>query len=105
MSAANRDASKANFDDMRAWAKTLTNDQLDYAFEELRARGCALACYSDADLFELFDLRESKEEEIKTWFVENKDAVEEATCEAARDFMKREMHEIDAHESDEADDA
>ena len=72
------------YEESTAWAKTLTDEQLSFALYELRARGNAVAAYEASDASELFDL--AKEPDDAEWF--DKDALEDAMCEAARDTMR-----------------
>ena len=80
----------------RAWAKALTDEQLNYALQEMRNRGWAVTAYDVDELAEMFDIKPSKVEEAKGWFLANRGNIEEALCEEARSFIKLELDDIDA---------
>lgn len=77
--------------ELSAWAKTLTQDQLAAALNEMRRRGAAIAIYDAAEIRTMYD-GHSFTVQPEDWLsYQNRAYVEETMCEAAREIFQQEL--------------
>jgi hypothetical protein len=74
-------------EELRAWAKTLSDEQLTMALYELRDRGHAVACYGAREFESVFDGDLRSDFDTDAFMEENRDMLEEDMCERARRFF------------------
>ena len=80
--------------DHSKWVKNLTETQLMYCLNELRERGMAIAVYDVGAITECFGVEET--DAMRQWMDDNRDELEEAMCETARQIIRDNCPGIDA---------
>jgi hypothetical protein len=81
------------YDEGMKWAKVLTDEQLTYALYELRDRGSSVACYNAGEFDSMFDGELREDFDLDAFMAEHRDDIEEAMCDAAREYFMREAEE------------
>lgn len=76
--------------ELRAWSKTLTDEQLSAVLEEMRDRGAAVAYYDVHEILAMFDGCDFAQRP-EDWLPDYRAEVEETMCEAAREMFNREL--------------
>jgi hypothetical protein len=74
-------------DELDAWAKGLSDEQLTAVLYELRDRGHAVACYGANEFRALFDGELDEDFDMEEFMKEHRDQIEEVMCDSARSYF------------------
>jgi hypothetical protein len=74
-------------DELDAWAKGLSDEQLTAVLYELRDRGHAVACYGAREFEALFEGELDEDFDLKEFMKEHQNQLEEVMCDSARSYF------------------